>query len=156
MNRIVLASLLGLGLAAQACTTTPEHELIKTNSSSSNTSDSTMPKEFGSRFSTKNIKAEREAFYAHKRNELALLSPTVEVNKAIHSNNVHLMVVPASRGGTLSIPGLTNLQLKTISCRMQNIEGMGDVLYGNNHAAYRQEILNYSRRFNALIAPYCK
>lgn len=155
MKKFIFSCLTGLTLmSVQACTSTSENEVIRTNSSSN--ADGSMPKEFEGRFSIEGIKAEREAFYAQKRRELRRLSVVAEVNAAIRSNNIHLMAVPSGTGGSRSFPGLLEPQLQTVNCNIKFVESMGDVLYGKNHALYRQELLNYMRRFNALMAPYCK
>ena len=136
-------------VAIQACSSA---EPIEQNSNSR----STMPKQFGDRFSSEKIKQEREAFYAQKLSELRNTSPTEKVNQALQANNIYLMEVPAGRGGSRSIPGLIEPNVSQVNCKTIPSEGMGDVLYGKNHMLYRQEMLKYMQEFNALMAPYCK
>ena len=114
-----------------------------------------MPKEFGNRFSIEKIKSEREAFYAEKLQQLRTMNPQHEANKAIQSNTLYYMIIPAGRGSTLSIPGLVQNQTHTTQCKTHIVEGMGDVLYGKNHIKYRQEMLQYMQQFNALMHSYC-
>lgn len=135
--------------SVQACSA-PKVNNVKTNT------DSAMPKEFGNRFSSENLKKEREAFYAQKRIELKSLNALTEVKRALQSNNIYLMVIAANRGTSLSVPGLLDPQVQSVNCRIQSVEGMGDVIYGKNHIAYRQEILRYMTEFNALMQSYCK
>ncbi len=137
-------------VTVQACSNPSSDQTDNSNS------DSIMPKEFGDRFSSEKIKKEREAYYAQKRLELRRSSPAAEVNNALRANNIYLMVVPAGRGGSRSIPGLAEPQAVKVNCKTVSVEGMGDVLYGKNHILYRQELLQYMRKFNALMSPYCK
>ena len=119
--------------------------------------DKSMPKEFGNRFSIEKIKKEREAFYIKKRSELKKLSPDAEVFKALQSNNKHYLAVSAGKGTPFSIPGLVQSQTQTITCNTKSVEGVGgDVLYGQNHLFYRQEMLSYMKEFNKLMSLYCK
>ena len=119
-------------------------------------SDTIVPKEFGDRFSSENIKKERELFYAQKRLELKRTTPSADVKKALKSNNIYLMEVPEGRGGNRSIPGLIEFEVLQVNCKTVPAQGMGDVLYGKNHILYRQELLAFMREFNILMMPYCK
>ena len=126
------------------------------NQAEDSSSGSIMPKEFGDRFSSEKIKREREALYAQKRRDLKRRDPVADVNNAIRSNNIYLMVVPGGRGGSRSIPGLIEPKVLQVNCKAVAVESMGDALYGKNHILYRQELLQYMREFNALMSPYCK
>ena len=136
-------------VAIQACSSAEPKE-------QNSNSRSTMPKQFGDRFSSDKIKQEREEFYAQKLSTLRNTSPREKVIQALQANNIYLMEVPASRGSSRSIPGLTNPKISQVNCRTVPAEGMGDVLYGKNHMLYRQEMLRYMQEFNAFMAPYCK
>ena len=137
-------------VTVQACTSnTPEQ-------SEDVRSESLMPKEFSTRFSSDKIKKEREALYLQRRLELKRKNPTADVNNALRVNDIYLMAVPAGRGGSRSFPGLVEPQIITVNCKTVSAEGMGDVLYGENHRLYRQELLQYMRKFNTLMSPYCK
>ena len=136
-------------VAIQACSS-PEPGMQNTNSGN------IMPKEFKERFSSEKIKQEREAFYTQKRTELKSISPREKANQALQTNNIYLMEVPAGRGGSRSIPGLIESEISQVKCKTVTADGMGDVLYGENHMLYRQELLQYMRQFNEIMAPYCK
>lgn len=136
--------------SVQACSTP-----VPASSSNSKT-DSAMPKEFGSRFSSEKIKQERESYYSQKLMQLKSLNAGYEVSKAVQSKNIYLISTIAGRGTTASIPGLVGPQTQILNCKIVASEGMGDVLYGKNHLKYRQEMLRYMREFNALMQPYCK
>ncbi|MEH6457365.1 MAG: hypothetical protein V7749_13630 [Cocleimonas sp.] len=137
-------------ITVQACSSPVPN---KTDDSSS---ASIMPKEFGDRFSSEKIKREREALYAKKLSELRLKDPATEVNNALRSNNIYLMAVPAGRGVSRSIPILNEPKSLQVNCKTVAVEGMGDALFGKNHILYRQELLQYMRKFNTLMSPYCK
>lgn len=126
------------------------------NKTDDSSSASIMPKEFGDRFSSEKIKIEREALYAQKLRGLRLKDPATDVNNVLRANNIYLMAVPAGKGVSRSISGLTESKVLKINCKTIATESMGDALYGKNHILYRQELVQYIRKFNALMFPNCK
>jgi len=151
MKNLLKIFILTLPLATVQACSNPE-----LNQTENTHSESIPPKKFGDRFSVENIKKEREAFYAQKRIELKRSTPTVDVKNALRNNDVYLMVIPAGRGGSSSIPGLIEPKVTNVNCKTVFVEGMGDILYGKNHMLYRQELLQYMRQFNALMSQYCR
>lgn len=126
-----------------------------TNKNSSSGRDSSMPKEFGTRFSSENIKKEREAYYLKKLSMLKRLNPTVEVQKAVLLNDFHYLVSTFDRAVGVSVLGLTEDEMRDNKCKFKSVEGMGDVLYGSNHINYRKEMIKYMTEFNILMKAYC-
>lgn len=132
-------------LTLQACAATP-----KENSSK-------LPNdELANRFSIKAIKEKREAEFADKLRQLNARSPVAEVQSALRSNNLYLYSYTSGRGGQSVIPGLIEPQPVLTKCKLVQMDGMGDAIYGPNHLKYRQAIVRYSSEFNRGIISFCK
>ena len=135
----------GLSLLMQACVAAPN-----TPPSSS------QPDDFSSRFSVEAIKQRREAEYAQKLADLNKLDPAEEVKKALKSNKVYLLAYQSGRGGETITPGLIEPQAIEVKCRVLQLDGMGDAIYGENHLKYRIALRKYASEFNALMYPNCR
>ena len=142
---IKIVSILSLGLILQAClgnpippTTNPE------------------PKQAPSRFSITEIKKKQEAKYAQLLIELNAKNVAEEVEKAKQNNTQYLLAYSAGRGGAMKAPGLTESQFKQNKCKMVLLDGMGDSIYGENHARFRVAQRQYAIEFNTLMLPYCR
>ena len=143
MKKLLLIS--GISLLMQACVAVP-------NESSSNRSSS-QP---NNRFSIEKIKKQKEAEYAKKYADLKKMNPSVEVAKAVKNNSIYLLAYQSGRGGARLIPGLVEPQPTNINCRVLQLDGMGDSIYGENHLKYRVELRKYASEFNAKMFSYCR
>ena len=143
MKKLLLIS--GISLLMQACVAVP-------NESSSNRSSS-QP---SNRFSIENIKKQKEAEYAKKYADLKKLNSSEEVAKAVKNNNIYLLAYQSGRGGARLIPGLVEPQPTNVNCRVLQLDGMGDAIYGENHLKYRVELRKYASEFNAKMLSYCR
>ncbi len=143
MKKIVAIG--GLCLLVQACVAVP-------NESSSNNS-SPQP---GKRFSIENIKKQKEAEYAKKYADLKKMNPSEEVAKAVKNNSIYLLAYNSGRGGERKIPGLVEPQPTNINCRVLQLDGMGDAIYGENHLKYRIALRKYASEFNASMLTHCR
>lgn len=135
----------GLSLLMQACVAAPN-----TPPSSS------QPDDYSSRFSVEAIKQRREAEYAQKLADLNKLDPAEEVKKALKSNKVYLLAYQSGRGGETITPGLVEPQVIEVKCRILQLDGMGDTIFGENHLKYRVALRKYASEFNALMYPNCR
>ncbi|KAG1661930.1 hypothetical protein GQR58_021206 [Nymphon striatum] len=126
----------GISILMQACVAVP-------NESSSNKSSS-QP---SNRFSIENIKKQKEAEYAKKYADLKKMNPSVEVAKAVKNNSIYLLAYQSGRGGARLIPGLVEPQPTTVKCRVLQLDGMGDSIYGENHLKYRVALRKYASAF---------
>ena len=129
----------------QACVAVP-------NESSSNQSS----QQTNNRFSIENIKKQKEAEYAKKYADLKQMNPSVEVAKAVKNNSIYLLAYQSGRGGSRIIPGLVDPQPDNINCRVLQLDGMGDSIYGENHLKYRVELRKYASEFNARMLTHCR
>ena len=115
----------------------------------------TSRSQFSSRFSIEDIKQRREAEYAQKLADLNKLDPADEVKKALKSNKVYLLAYQSGRGGETITPGLVEPQAIEQKCKVLQLDGMGDAIYGENHLKYRIALQQYASKFNALMFPNC-
>ena len=129
----------------QACVAVPNE--FSSNRSSSQPSN---------RFSIETIKKQKEAEYAKKYADLKQMNPSVEVAKAVKNNSIYLLAYQSGRGGARLIPGLVEPQPTNINCRVLQLDGMGDSIYGENHLKYRVELRKYASEFNAKMFSYCR
>ena len=143
MKKLLLISC--VSLLMQACVAVP-------NESSSNNSSAQPNK----RFSIENIKKQKEAEYAKKYADLKKMNPSDEVAKAVKSNSIYLLAYNPGRGAERKIPGLLEPQPITVNCRVLQLDGMGDVIYGENHLKYRIALREYASAFNARMMTYCR
>jgi hypothetical protein len=117
---------------------------------------SSQPDPFSSRFSIEGIKQRREAEYAQKLEDLNRLNPAEEVKKALKSNSIYLLGYQSGKGGSRVTPGLVESQaIIDQKCRVLQLDGMGDSIYGANHLKYRIALQKYASQFNALMFPNC-
>ena len=142
MNKIII--ICSVSLLMQACVATP-------NTSPS----SSQPDQFSSRFSIEAIKQRREAEYAQKLVALNKLDPASEVKKALKNNKVYLLAYQSGKGGSTITPGLVEPQAFDLKCKVLQLDGMGDAIYGENHLRYRIALQKYASKFNALMFPNC-
>ncbi|GAA0425060.1 hypothetical protein GCM10009133_37000 [Cocleimonas flava] len=143
MKKMLLIS--GISLLMQACVAVP-------NDSSSKSASSNPSK----RFSIENIKKKKEEEYAKKYADLKKMNPAEEVAKAVKNNSIYLLAYNSGRGGERKIPGLLEPQPVSVNCRVLQLDGMGDVIYGENHLKYRIALREYASSFNASMMTYCR
>jgi hypothetical protein len=143
MKKIVLIS--SISLLMQSCVAAPVNPPM-----------SNPPNEFSSRFSIEGIKQRREAEYAQKLIDLKKLNPADEVKKALKINNIYLLAYQSGKGGSTITPGLVEPQALKTNCKVHQLDGMGDAIYGENHLRYRVALREYASKFNALMSPHCR
>ena len=140
-----IITIASISLLMQGCVAVPN------NSPSSN-----QPDNYSSRFSVEGIKKREEAKYAQKLGDLSKKNPVIEAQKAIANDDLHLLTFQSGRGGSTTVPGIENLQVKNVNCRLLQLDGMGDSIYGENHLKYRVAIEKYASEFNRVMHPYCR
>ena len=127
-----------------ACVAAPEKEsVIRSAATSQNASDTT---------STQAIKQREEQRYAHLLTQLQRRNAVQEARTAIARGDYHVMGYYAGRAG-LKIPGMKASQNR---CAVQQQDGMGDILYGDNHLSYRVALRRFANQFNQVMLPYCR
>lgn len=58
----------------------------------------------------------------------------------------------AGRAG-LKVPGTNGAQA---SCQIRTVDGLGDVIFGENHLKYRVEMRKFATAFNVAMLPNCQ
>lgn len=107
-------------------------------------------------YSVESIKQQREAEYAKKLLALKKRDPVLDAQSIIASGKIHLLAYQSGRGGIHKAPGLSDAQASHAKCKFKLLDGMGDVIYGENHLKYRIAIRRYAQRYNQVIYPFCQ
>ena len=102
--------------------------------------------------STESIKNRREQQYQQMLANLQQRNAVQEARSAIAQGNYYVMGYYVGRGG-LTIPGINVRQNR---CRVQQLDGMGDVIYGDSHMKYRIAAKRFANQFNQVMLPYCR
>ena len=76
----------------------------------------------------------------------------LEASQAVARGERFLYGWYAGRGG-LRIPGANSGQA---NCQIRALDGLGDVIYGQNHLKYRVEMRRFATTFNAAMLPSCQ
>ena len=98
------------------------------------------------------IKQRQEQQYAQLLENLQRRSSTQEARNAIARRDYYMMAYYAGRGG-LKIPGVNSNQTR---CRIQQLDGMGDMIYGDNHMKYRLAMRDFASQFNRIMQSHCR
>ena len=141
--RYALSVLLG-GLILQACNAGPE----STRPTSPTPSvSSTQANSNGS------ISAEDQKF-ANDLEALSKRNPQREAQQAMASGERFLIGYYSGRAG-LKTPGLSGEQQASHTCKINAVDGLGDVIYGENHLKYRIAMRNFAKAFNTEMLSVC-
>ena len=98
--------------------------------------------------------SERDSQYINLLQELSRRNPEVEAQQAIAAGDRSVMAYYAGRAG-LKIPGFNGEEQAAQSCSLKTLDGLGDVIYGENHLKYRVALRNFARSFNTAMKPIC-
>lgn len=99
------------------------------------------------------VSAEDQKF-ADLLKELSQRNPKLEAQQSIASGNPFLLAYYSGRAG-LKVPGLTSEQQAKKRCPLKTIDGLGDVIYGENHLKYRIAMRNFAKIFNTNMSATC-
>ncbi len=104
------------------------------------------------------INAQQESKYAEKLKQMQSRDAAKDAKSAQQLGFPYLLVHYAGRSQNLLIPGLNqkDSQIAKSRCPMLILEGMGDVIYGTQHMAYRKTMTDYAAKFNVLNYKVCK
>lgn len=140
-----LMTILGMGLLLQACAADPKHNDSNTSTAS-----------YSDRFSIEAIKKRKEQEYANKLKVLTSKGPSDELKNALRNNDLYLLGHYTGKGGNFTLPGLIEPRVTMVNCRIKQLDGFGDSIYGANHAKYRNEMIRYASEFNRGMISYCR
>lgn len=102
--------------------------------------------------STSSIIDNKEMKYARLYQLNKNRSGTQDAIDSVESGSRVVKVIVAGRGNTV-IPAFDHAPK---NCQLEVVEGMGDVIYGENHMMYRKFMRDYSKDFNTVMKKYCK
>lgn len=100
-----------------------------------------------------NISA-RDSQYVNLLQGLSQRNPELEAQQAIVRGDNSIMGYYAGRAG-LKLPGLTPEQQAVQRCNLKTLDGLGDVIYGENHLKYRVAMRKFAMRYNIAMKPAC-
>jgi len=141
MNKSLLISGLLSVIVLQGCNASPNATRpTSTMTEASNVTAPTPPK--------------NDAAYATLLEQLSQRDPKAEAAQAIARNELFLLGYYSGRAG-LKVPGVSAQQQATQRCKLSTIDGMGDVLYGENHLKYRIAMRTFAKTFNQAILSRC-
>ena len=81
-------------------------------------------------------------------------NPNTEAQQAINNGIPNVLGYYSGRGG-LKVPGLTSEQQANQRCKLNTIDGLGDVIYGENHMRYRIAIRAFAKTYNSNMLAAC-
>lgn len=107
--------------------------------------------------SVSEIKTQREAGFEKRLKLLLRKDPIADGDAAVRSGNPHLLVFYTGRSNRVSIPGLSASQQWATKGKCKRVveEGLGDIIYGDNHVKYRRAFIKYATLFNQITARAC-
>lgn len=139
-------SFITISVIVQGCTAVPAPEPYVPRTQSNEASN----------YSVGTIKQKREREYANKLAALQKRNPVRDAHNLASERNIYLWVYQSGRGGKTKASGLTAQQLANANCRLRQMDGMGDAIYGDNHLKYRIANRRYASQFNKVMLRYCK
>jgi len=98
--------------------------------------------------------AARDSEYISLLQNLRQRDPSQEAQQAAFRGDRTLMGYYAGRAG-LKFPGLTPQQQANNRCTLKTLDGLGDVIYGENHLKYRVALRRFAKAYNAAMLPVC-
>jgi len=107
--------------------------------------------------SAKEIKAQEEKKYAQELKAMEKRNPAKDAQAAKSLGFPYLLAHYAGRSSSLIIPGIDNQHLKTAQqrCPILIMDGLGDMVYGKQHMAYRKASTDYAVAFNKVTYKAC-
>ena len=92
--------------------------------------------------------------YASLLQGLSQRNPEKEAQQAAAGGERNILGYYAGRGG-LKLPGLTPEQQAAQKCTLKTLDGLGDVIYGDNHLKYRVALRKFAGRYNLEMLSAC-
>jgi len=100
---------------------------------------------------TSHIK-EKESYFADLNNIYKNKDAIKAARDNLKAGSNVVKVFYAGRGGVV-IPEFNDAPN---NCLQESVEGMGDVIYGEQHMKYRQLMREYAKQYNLVMKAYCK
>lgn len=98
--------------------------------------------------------SQKDQKYVALLQDLSERTPNTEGKQARARGEHYLLGYYSGRAG-LKLPGLSAEQHTTQRCEVKTIDGLGDVIYGENHLKYRIAIRKFAKEFNSQMLGVC-
>ena len=144
INSYAIIGLITTSLLLQACNAGPETPRPIAHTPQATSSPQSMSEKISS----------KDMEYAGLLQGLSQRTPEQEAQQAIARGEAHVLGYYAGRGG-LKLPGLNPEQQATQKCTLKTLDGLGDVIYGDNHLKYRVAMRKFAGRYNLAMLPAC-
>ena len=144
INSYSIIGLISVSLLLQACNAGPETPRPIAHTPQTTSSPKPM---------NPNISA-KDSQYANLLQGLSQRNPELEAQQAMSRGDRSIMGYYAGRAG-LKLPGFTPEQQAVQRCTLKTLEGLGDVIYGDNHLQYRVAMRKFAKRYNIAMKPAC-
>ena len=138
-----------------ACVAAPTEETTNQNARNGAQKGSLVLNPSGSNSnstSTASIKQTKEQEYQRLLHELEQKDANRDAQQAIERGDIHVLGYQAGRG-QFKIPSVDQSQNR---CAIKQIDGMGDVIYGESHLKYRIAVKAYASQFNQIMVRHCR
>lgn len=101
------------------------------------------------------IAAEKERHYASQLQTLQARDPQADAQAVIQRGERYFL---CNAGRSATVPGLSAEVYAAVRdrCEVRCLDGVTDVLYGENHRRYLSAALAYSARWNAIMLAACR
>ena len=103
---------------------------------------------------TANSASTKDQQYVEQLRLLERRNPQLEAQQAIASGKPGMIGYYSGRAG-LKAPGVTAKQQAQQRCKVDTIDGLGDVIYGENHLKYRIAMRNFIKSYNSTMLSAC-
>ena len=98
--------------------------------------------------------SEKDQEFAELLQALSQRNPQREASEAMANGTPNILGYYGGRAG-LKTPGLTVEQQAKQRCKLNIIDGLGDVIYGENHMKYRIAMRNFAKAYNSSMLTAC-
>ena len=98
--------------------------------------------------------ATKDQKFAELLQALESRNPNTEAQQAIRNGTPNVLGYYSGRGG-LKVPGMTTEQQANQRCKLNTIDGLGDVIFGENHMKYRIAIRAFAKTYNSNMIAVC-
>ena len=96
----------------------------------------------------------KDGEYINLLQELSQRNASLEAQQAVANGEPSLMGYYAGRAG-LKVPGLSPQQQANQQCPLKTLDGLGDVIFGENHLKYRIALRKFAKAYNLAMTPAC-
>ncbi|RVU85553.1 hypothetical protein EOL70_06280 [Leucothrix sargassi] len=97
---------------------------------------------------------QKDQYYAERLVGIQSRDAVAEAQQALAKGAPNVLGYYSGRAG-LKVPSFTAEQQAKQRCKLNTIEGMGDVIYGENHMKYRIAMRDFAKTYNSQMLAVC-